>query len=136
MSRRIVTTQLEGTGQSRQVDTYFDRVVKYIPADIVSAWIVVTNLIKSADNVSVNTLLWISFIFGIILTATWTLKQTSVPRKKIAITQTAISTVAFVVWVFALGVPFSTLGFYRPIYGSLILILYTLIVAIISPPEG
>jgi hypothetical protein len=50
-------------------------------------------------------------------------------------TQTAISTGAFAVWVFALGGPFASLVFYRPSYGSIVLIMYTLVVALITPPE-
>ena len=42
----------------------------------------------------------------------------------------------FVVWVMALGGPFATLAFYRPLYGSLLLIAYSLVVAVINPPES
>ncbi|MGG6242150.1 hypothetical protein ACQ4N7_26330 [Nodosilinea sp. AN01ver1] len=53
--------------------------------------------------------------------------------KRPAITQTAISTGAFIVWVFALGEPFSSLSFYRPLYGSLLLIFCTAFVALLDP---
>ncbi|MDZ7969124.1 MAG: hypothetical protein RM368_29940 [Nostoc sp. DedSLP03] len=135
MSRRILTKQLESIVPGTQIDTYFDKVIKYIPADIVGAWVTVTGLIKSGGDVPTTMLLWIAFILGIVLTAVWTVKQTSVKNKPPAITQTVVSTGAFIVWVFALGGPFVTLGFYRPLYGSLLLILYTLIVALIDPPE-
>ena len=137
MSRRIVTTRLEnvqGTGTS--VDTYFDKVIKYIPADIVGAWVAVTGLISSDGNAPQSLVLWIAFALGTVLTLLWTLKQTSAPKKKPAITQALISTGSFVVWVFALGGPFSTLGFYRPIYGSLLLIFYTLSIGLVTPLEN
>ncbi|MGG6242140.1 hypothetical protein ACQ4N7_26275 [Nodosilinea sp. AN01ver1] len=134
MSRRIVTTQYQAA-TSAQVDTYFDKVVKYIPADIVSAWVAVSGLVGGRTDIPVESILWIAFILGLVITAVWMWKQTSVPRKKPAITQISISTVAFAIWVFALGGPFANLDFYQPVYGSLVLILYTLLVALIDPPE-
>jgi cytochrome c biogenesis factor len=118
------------------MDTYFSRVIKYIPSDVVGLWVAVTGVIQSDANAQTNLLLWIAFVLGILLTAAWTLKQTKEPKKPPAITQAAISTGAFIVWVAALGGPFSTLPFYRPLYGSLLLIFYTAFVALINPPEG
>ena len=136
MGRRIVTTQFQGMESSgTSVDGYFDKVIKYIPSDIVGAWVAVTGLIKSADNVPTSLLLWIAFGVGIILTLLWTLKQTSEPGKKTAKTQILISTFSFAVWVFALGGPFATLEFYRPLYGSLLLIVYSLGIGLVTPTE-
>ena len=131
MPRRVRTTQLHVDG-APPADTYFDKVVKYIPADIVGAWIAVSGLVASAANVPQVRILWIAFFFGLVLTALWTLKQTSEPGKPPAWVQVAISTGAFGVWVAALGPPFNSLGF-QPLYGSLLLIAYTLVVALINP---
>lgn len=117
------------------VDTYFDKVVKYIPADIVGAWVAVTGLVSSASGIPRQTVLWIAFGVGLILTAMWTLKQTALPGRPPAITQSIISTGAFAVWVFALGGPFQDVPG-QPVYGSLLLILYTLVVALVNPKEG
>jgi hypothetical protein len=136
MSRRIITTRWESVdGTSNSVDTYFDKVIKYIPSDIVGGWVAVTGLISGASNVPTNLLLWIGFGVGVVLTALWTHKQTSSPNKKIARTQILISIGSFIVWVFALGGPFATLEFYRPLYGSLLLIFYTLSIGLVTPPE-
>ncbi|NEO97124.1 MAG: hypothetical protein F6K58_00080 [Symploca sp. SIO2E9] len=136
MSRRVITTQLQSNFPGTQVDTYFDKVIKYIPADIVGAWVAVGGLINSASDIPRNMVLWIAFAIGLVLTGVWTWKETTVKNKAPAITQIFISTVAFFVWVFALGEPFTTLDFYRPLYGSLLLIFYTLVVALINPQEG
>jgi hypothetical protein len=98
--------------------------------------VAVTGLINSAAGVPTATILWISFIVGIVLTALWTLRQTAEPNVPPAWTQTAISTGAFAVWVFALGGPFVSLAWYHPLYGSLVLIFYTLAAALVTPPEG
>lgn len=136
MSRRIITSEYQASGTTSKVDTYFDRVVKYIPSDIVAAWAVATGLITSTPNIPRGTVLWIAFVIGIIFTALWTLKQTTEPKKKPAITQTAISVGAFIVWVIALGGPFVTLAFYNVVYGSLLLIGYSLFIGLVIPGEG
>ncbi len=135
MSRRIITSQFQAAGPGTKIDTYFDRVIKYIPADIVGAWIAIMGLINSTVNVP-SIILWVVFGCMVVLSALWTWRLTTEPKMSPAITQTLIATGAFIVWVFALGGPFATLAFYRPLYGSLLLILYTLVVALVIPREG
>ena len=135
MGRRIITTQLEGN-QGVKIDGYFDKLIKYIPSEIVGAWIAIKGLIASDDTVPQDNFLWTLFAIFTILTAVWIFKQTSEPKKPPAVTLIMLSTGAFIIWVFALGEPFSSLTFYRPVYGSISLILYTLIVALINPSEG
>jgi hypothetical protein len=118
-----------------EIDTYFDKVVKYIPADIVGAWVAVTGLVSSASGIDRQMVLWVAFGIGLILTAWWTLRQTALPGRPPAVTQVIISTGAFAVWVFALGGPFQHVPG-QQVYGSLLLILYTLVVALINPKKG
>jgi hypothetical protein len=116
-------------------DTYSDKLLKYIPADVVGAWVAVTGLVASAgEDVPKPTVLWVAFVVGLGLTAWWTLKQTAAPGRPPATGQTVISTVSFAVWVFALGEPFHVPG--QKLYGSLLLIFYTLVVARITPKEA
>ena len=137
MGRRIETVECHATGAGREVDTYFDRVVKYIPADVVSAWVFVTASINGAsDDTPKAAILWVAFVCRLGLTALWVWKQTSEPGRPPAVTQTIIATVAFGVWVFALGGPFASLPFYRPVYGSLLLVLYTLAAGLVIPKDG
>ena len=135
MGRRIVTSQLQASTTETKIDDYFGRLMKYIPSEVVGGWIAITGLIKSASDVPANTILWILLILFTGLTSGYILKQTFVPKKPLAIQQTIISTIAFVVWVFALGEPFNTLDFYRPIYGSVLLIVYNLVIPLIIPNE-
>ncbi len=134
MGRRIITTQFQSS--AGRADTYSDKVVKYIPADIVGAWVAATGIISGASQkVPKDTVLWFAFGIGIVLAALWTWKQTSESGKPAAKIQIAVSTGAFVVWVFALGGPFVHLSWYDPAFGSLLLIFYTLVVGLINPPE-
>jgi len=141
MSRRVRVSPSQaqaatGAGApSEAIDTYFDKVVKFIPADIVAAWVAVTGLVASAPDIPRETILWIAFGIGLILTAWWTWKQASAPGRRPPVTQAIISTGAFAVWVFALGGPFQHVPGQR-VYGSLLLILYTLVAALINPPEA
>jgi hypothetical protein len=138
MIRRIIADQHEAakaTGQ--EVDTFFDRVLKYIPAEIVGAWVAAKGLIESAATPSKMTVLWICFVVGVVLTALFVLKKTAIPGQSPAVKQTAITTVAFVVWVLALGEPFTSLlvAANQSLYGSLLLIFYTLVVALVTNPD-
>ena len=135
MGRRIVTRQLQSATSKEAVDGYQDRLLKYIPADVNGAWLALTGIVKSATAIPQSNVLWGLFLILLILTPIWTWQQTSKPNQPPAITQILISTGAFFVWVFALGEPFTSLSFYQPVYGSILLILYSLIVAKIAPKE-
>ena len=133
MTRRVQTVQLQAAGAGAAPDGYFDKIVKYIPADIVAAWVAISALVKGATDVPANTILWISFAVGLGLTAWWTWMQTNVPGQPPALKQISISTVAFGVWVFAIGAPFDSLDWYRALYASILLIGYTLVVGRLDP---
>src|SRR4051812_43369270 len=103
MARRIISRELDAVGGT-PIDGYFDRVIKYIPSDVVGAWVAVTGIIPSAgQDANSGTILWAAFGFGVVITALWVWRQTQAPNRPIAYTQIAMATVAFVVWVFALG---------------------------------
>lgn len=135
MGRRIITNQLESKGNEVKLDGYFDKLIKYIPTEIVGGWIAIIGLIKSVSNIPTNTILWLLLFMFTGLTALYILKQTSEPKKPLAIKQTSISTIAFIVWVFALGEPFDSLSFYNPVYGSIVLVLYNLTIPLFNPIE-
>jgi len=140
MSRRVLAAAPATGGRDAGpagggADTYSDKLLKYIPADVVGAWVAVTGLVASAKDVPQQTVLWVAFAVGLGMTAWWTLKQTAAPGRPPATGQTVISTVSFAVWVFALGGPFKDIPG-QPLYGSLLLIFYTLVVARITPKEG
>jgi hypothetical protein len=135
MPRRIQTTALQSSGEATRLDGYFDRVIKYIPSDIVGAWVAVTGIIQPLGGGDVNSGLveWIAFAVGVLLTAAWTWRETNVRGQPAALLQIGISTAAFVVWVIALGGPFATLPGYKAYYGSLLLIAFTLAAGLATP---
>jgi len=138
MSRRIVTSQLQfAGGKAGEVDGYFDRVVKYIPADVVGLWLFATGLIVSQAGTDPNAgwIHWAAFFGGLVLTALWTWKQTTDPAAGAATIQMFVSSLAFAVWVFAMGGPFAELDWYQPYYGSLLLAFFTVGSGFVVPPK-
>lgn len=138
MSRRIVTSRLQATGGAEgTIDGYFDRIVKYIPADVVGLWLFATGLIaaQTASDANAGTVHWLAFFGGLILTALWTWKRTEEPGAGTALLQIAVSTAAFAVWVFAMGGPFAGLDWYQHYYGSLLLAFFTVASGLVIPPE-
>jgi hypothetical protein len=135
MGRRIVTATMHAAGAGApRIDGYFDQVLKYIPGDIVSAWVLVVSLLDAAPSDIPKPLVgWIAFVVGTILTLFWMLFQTSEPiPTPPAYRQSALASIAFVIWVAAVGFPFTTIPHYHQVYGSLLLVLYTLVTPIIN----
>jgi hypothetical protein len=135
MTRRIRTEQFHAAAADAGVDGYLDRVLKYIPGEVVALWTAVTGVIASAAEPS-SVLLWIVFAIGVILAAAYTWKIATVPNQPTPVTQIVVSAFAFIVWVFAIGGPFSAQGWYEPYFGSVALILWTALAGLIIPKEG
>jgi hypothetical protein len=127
--RRIVSTRLHAAGGAARPDGFFDRIIKYIPADIVAGWVALDGLSRGLEP----TVLWGLLVIVAALAFFWTRKQTSVPGQPPATTQCLVAVLSFVVWAFALhSGPFATLT-YPEAYGSIALIVYTLSIGLIVP---
>lgn len=141
MNRQIVTSrdiiqakETEGTtsgpaGSTDQgtKDVYFDRLLKYIPAEVVACYIFVMGLIERLGAPREKSIFhWVVFSVFCFITFFYLRKILHVRK----VQQLAISLVAFVVWVFALGGPFTLFSWYNPLYGAILLPVYTLVIAI------
>lgn len=127
---KIVRSLDQPVGSSTtKADGYLERLLKYIPAEIVAVFILVQGLVEQMDHDSdpFKPILWGVFLVFAILTPLYLWRIQKVTK----ITQLVISLVAFVVWVFALGGPFTTLEWYVPIYGEILLPIFTLVIAIV-----
>lgn len=141
-SRRVIGTGPQSNAAD-SVDSFAAKVVKYIPADVVAAWITVSSLMKPASTSSASAtpdynVLWVIFVVFIVLTALWTWRTTQDPNRSLAKTQILVSTISFIVWVFALGGPFQSLTAVsgRPYLGGIVLIIWTLIAGLIAPTKA
>lgn len=141
MGRQIITLKdlkvEENGGETAKVranqtltvtkDGYFDRLFKYIPAELVAGYIFVSGVASGLTDQSESLILkWILFSVFCVLTPLYLWKV----QKVIRIQQHIISLLSFAVWCFALGGPFASFGWYDPVYGQVLLPVFTLIVAI------
>ena len=110
-------------------DDYIDRLLKYIPTEIVAVFILVQGFVMKLDHASdpFKPILWGVFLLFAVLTPLYLWRILKVKK----IIQLVISLVAFVVWVFALGGPFTTLGWYDPLYGQILLPIFTIVIALV-----
>ena len=69
----------ESSESAEKVDGYSDKLLKYIPADVVSFWLAGNGLVQSQAGEARVGALWLLFIIGFVLTALWTRKLTSEP---------------------------------------------------------
>lgn len=116
-------------------ENYLTQVLKYIPSEIVMAYVTIDGVLQSSYNASeprerqiLLTLLWILFGVLTLLTPLWLYRVMRVRRNR----QLCLSTLSVPVWLFALGGPFALQDWYQPALGAIILPLYTLIVPCIT----
>lgn len=139
MTRKIITSsQVSALGTSQPApDSYTERLVKLVPADLISLYLGFITIVKAFTKKTVNTttadaasvqatdptpVYWI--LFGLMLvSAPWYLKKSgNMPTKQIIICM-----VSFAVWVFSLGelIQGSLFGFPAEMYVALLVPFYT-----------
>jgi hypothetical protein len=112
-------------------DKYKDRLLKYIPAEVVTFYLSLTAIVGAATDVP-GWLSWTIFVVGIFATPFYLRFYARVSDH----TQLSISTLAFIVWVFALGGPFKEISWYKPVYGGVLLPIFTFFVAGVRTPPN
>ncbi len=134
MARQVVSQndllKIQSTrASSTKSDGYIDRLLKYIPTEIVAVFLLVQGLVMKMDHASdpFKPMLWGVFLLFAVFTPLYLWRILKVMK----ITQLVISLVAFVVWVFALGGPFTTLGWYDLLYGEILLPIFTIVIALV-----
>ncbi|MBP6744765.1 hypothetical protein KA344_05995 [bacterium] len=117
---------------SKLTDSYFEKLVKYIPADILAAYVAITGI-----TASVNPPLWLGWgVFGVLLVLTplyvCYVKTTPKGFASSKMFHWITACLAFSAWVFAMGGPFTAFAWYQPYLGSVVLILTTLIIPVLE----
>ena len=141
MARRINTEPNPANPNDIRED-FLGRIVKYVPTEIVGLYLAATRIVPTNITKS-DTGFWRYFderrevqwwIFGLtlVLTPVYLRWATREDGKGALLMQVIVSTIAFVVWAFALGEPFN-----RPDFmASLILIFVTFILGLLKPRVG
>jgi hypothetical protein len=108
------------------VNDYKDRLVKLIPTEIITAYVTLKGLINGAGVAGNKVLLlWIVFGILVVLNPLYLYYITLVKKPG----QILFSSLAFVLWVMVIGGTFtSILGFPAEYIGSILLVIYTLLI--------
>lgn len=114
-------------------DNYQSRLLKYIPSETVGAYIALSGMAAAWQVDRREAALWTAFAFCLALTPLYLWRLQLVRRRL----QLCVSTLAFAVWVFAIGGPFATLTWYTPPIGGFVLIAFTTTTPLLIPnPRG
>jgi len=109
------TRDLSGRGiaafSSQQADGYVDRLLKYIPAEIVALYLGVINVIPPPQS-DHKIALWVVSIISALCVPLYMYLATQKPHHGALWSQILISSVAFPLWVFAIGGPFEQCKWY------------------------
>ncbi len=129
---RVMNAQDVRIDPGQAEDTYLGKVSRYIPAEIVAAYVAASSIVLGGTDIPQATLLWIVVAVLGVLTPLWLLYATEVPGKSKAVFQAVVGTIAYLLWVFAVSGAVLFPGWYNPVYGGLLLILFTLVVPLIE----
>lgn len=126
MTRQVIRSSdaaVRGVGTPGTQDEYLDRLLKLIPGETVAAYLFVGGVIETALKGQASALgLWLWIVFAVIGIGNffyWKRANVTDPA------QFVLLTLAYAVWVFTIGGPFETTGWYQPFMGSVILGLFT-----------
>ncbi|HNV43358.1 MAG: hypothetical protein KBG82_05605 [Spirochaetes bacterium] len=106
-------------------DTYLERLYKYIPSEIILLYITCEKIILDQSQLNIWTY-WALAGFCLLMTPLYLFFVQKVKKAK----QLILSTLSFAVWVFALGGPFTLLSWYDPLYGALLLPVFTFTISL------
>jgi len=114
--------------------SYFEKLLAFIPADMVAGYMAVDGVLKQALSASIpNEIYWAVTLALVCLCPLYIcFRPTENSIVKCSLRFRAVTgSIAFIVWIFALGGPFAvTFTWYEPVYGSLLLIVTTLAIPV------
>ena len=122
------------SGPPSTSDDYMAKLLKYVPPQIVGAYLFIEGVLKAAVGTSnrdgLRLALGILFIVGGLATVAFVARVLNVVRWK----QRLVTLLAYAVWVFALGGIFGTFSWWQAAWGSLALAAFAILVVIIKMP--
>ena len=138
---RLVTAKVKSTeaslvsGEKDPLQEKLERVAKYIPGEIVAAYIFFNGIINT-ETVHKWKIVYfsIAFVFCLVMTPIYLGKvaQPGDPKRY----QQVVSSVAFLFWAYALGVGlFVELGIYLPILAGLLVGMFSVVSAYLIPAK-
>jgi hypothetical protein len=113
---------------------YLERVAKYVPAEIVAAYLTMNGFIGAADPPRRPALYLFSFGAALACTPAY-LAAMAKPGQSRGL-HLAVSTLAFIVWAYSLDGAFREFALYDPVVSSLALVVFTLLSGLFAPAPG
>ena len=124
-----------------ELDSYISRLLKYIPAEVVALYLLLDGLVGASGHPQsflMQLVIFIALIIGTPLylwrmqkvdIKKWRMQKVDIKKKPI---QLVISTGAFILWVLAIGGIFTYFGWYDPLWGAILVPIYTFLVAAVE----
>ncbi|MEJ7651757.1 MAG: hypothetical protein WKF57_22335 [Nakamurella sp.] len=134
MSRIVAPSSTDVNGLATGGDPYGDRVAKYIPAEFVATYLAAQSLVSAAAN-SATLGKWLLVVVGLVLLIVLPvyIRRKAAAESKPWRMQSTISSIAFVIWVYALGVLPTLFGFYEALVGGIVVLMYSFLVGVFQP---
>ena len=138
MRPRVISerdTKIMGGPRGTGEDNYVTKLIKYIPAESLAAYLAATGIITAAAaDIPIRTVLWIIAGCLFIFTFLWQLFGAYDKREGLPLPfyQAIVSTVAFAVWVSVASGDILIGTGWHPVYGSLLALAVTLFVPLLE----
>jgi len=118
-------------------EDYLGRLAKYIPAEIVGLYLATSSAIPKANDGSPRwQAMWIVFAINFVFVPAYFFFATTRNDNKPLWSQIVLASIAFPVWVFAIGGPFRWFGWYEGWIASITLAFVTVAFGFYKPPPG
>jgi len=117
-----------GTAQEKPtpIQSYMERLVKLIPAEVVGLYLVGQGIIPPAEKVAL--VVWSIVCLGLVVLVRAKTTGDRVNSISPQWSAVAVSTVSFVIWVYTMPGPFQAFNLAVPFVGSLAVLVWTFIV--------
>jgi hypothetical protein len=139
MDRNIITEAdvvgfdgMRGADATESADDRFQKLLKFIPGESIGLYVGLDGVIRSASHDESSVRLWLSFVLLVCILFTWLYLRRFWHVTRLS--QVAVSTVALVAYVFAIGGVFREFRFYQPWQSTLVLVVITAFLVFFTPP--
>jgi hypothetical protein len=113
-------------------NTYSDRLIKFIPAEVLAGYISAGNYTTSFRSYTSKVTFLIILIL-LCLTAIPIYYRSIAPKGGTLLKHIAISELAFIAWAYAIGGPIAEVGWHHPAIGGLLMVAFTFLTPLIKP---
>jgi hypothetical protein len=120
---------VRGPGEANEeIRQYLERLLKMIPAEVVGLYVIGNGFIP--QDKALGSALWCVFCFLMVFVVRVYGTRDPKQKKRAQPIPVLVSAVAFVIWVYSLGGPFTKYNIYYPSVGSLAVLVWSFLIPI------